>query len=194
MTECQIAPGCARAPSSREQAAHHGGTGVRDRPACGHRARPARAVPPRNRCSPTISPSGSPGDGIIAATRTISSTGARSHASGAVNPPSEWATRTTSLRFPMAFTTASAFRVTSIRAREALISATLTCVRRRVGSAISQPRGDGTGGGPESVPGARGYGSTSASRMPRRRSWLRRRNSARSFCFASSMQSKGPGA
>src|SRR6266542_507091 len=51
----------------------------------------------------------SPGAGIIGATRTRSFTGTRSHANGAVRPPSECATTTRSVRFPIASTTASVY-------------------------------------------------------------------------------------
>src|SRR6266545_5955754 len=51
----------------------------------------------------------SPGAGIIGATRTRSFTGTRSHTSGAVKPPSDCATTTRSVRFPIAPTTASVY-------------------------------------------------------------------------------------
>jgi hypothetical protein len=47
------------------------------------------------------------GAATIAAIRTIFSTGTRAATSGAVNPPSEWATRTISERSPIASTTVS---------------------------------------------------------------------------------------
>ena len=59
---------------------------------------------------PHQSPPVSPGSGIIAVTRTISSTGTRSATNGAVKPPSDWATSTrSSRRSPMASTTASVY-------------------------------------------------------------------------------------
>ena len=70
-------------------------------------SRPARLA--RGRCSPTIRRRDSPGRGTIAATRTIRSTGTRSHTSGAVNPASDCATTTTSRRSPIASTTQSAY-------------------------------------------------------------------------------------
>jgi hypothetical protein len=51
----------------------------------------------------------SPGAGIIAATRMRSSTGRRPHTSGAVKPPSECPTTTTSLRAPIPRTTVSVY-------------------------------------------------------------------------------------
>ena len=49
------------------------------------------------------------GRGTMAATRTINSTGMRSHTNGAVKPAIDWATRTTSDRSPIASTTTSAY-------------------------------------------------------------------------------------
>ena len=62
------------------------------------------------RCWPTTRRRSRPGRGIIAVTSTMSSTGTRSATSGAVKPPSDWATSTrSSRRSPMASTTASAY-------------------------------------------------------------------------------------
>src|SRR5580692_11358947 len=54
-------------------------------------------------------PGVSPGTGIIAFTKTRAATGARAAASGAVNPPSDWATSTTSSRPLMAPATRPAY-------------------------------------------------------------------------------------
>src|SRR5215213_983443 len=78
----------------------------------------ARFLPSRAACSarafawPVLvhhSPADSPGEGTIAFSITSRSTGTRSHTSGAVNPPSDWATRTIPVRSPIASTTAPAY-------------------------------------------------------------------------------------
>src|SRR5580693_4477905 len=73
---------------------------------------PSRAAATRASSDPVLphhSPGVSPGSGIMALTRTSRLTGTAVHTIGAVKPPIDWATSTTSRRLPMAAVTRPAY-------------------------------------------------------------------------------------
>jgi hypothetical protein len=95
----------ARRPRQRHPAERRAGNRHRGRTACR-----SRVVVPRSRaCNDPVfshqAPGVSPGAGIMALTSTTALTGTSKATSGAVNPPSDWATSTRSSRPSIASTT-----------------------------------------------------------------------------------------